>query len=219
MGPGKPTLDDGSPGQVILSSFGVLTSAPKTAVPDNGSIQLSGETVFANYVRLAQHRFKWPFKVFPIANARWLPSPHCVALEDTAVRASAVRAPARFRASVVRLTREQARANEYTAQHREAVCVTGYSHSSFCAPFLEAQARGVVSVSANGGPDAVTYALVPNGVAQITVRYPKQSPRTVTVPVVNNLAVWKNAREPENLQPTVEWRAASGRVIRTIYPL
>jgi hypothetical protein len=65
--------------------------------------------------------------------------------------------------------------------------------------------------------------LVPNGVATITARYSADGLTTgrerqpaITVPVINNLAVWKlgtGATAPIALI----WRAANGRVIRTIY--
>ena len=212
--------DDGSPSQLMLSTFAVLKLRAKAAVP-YGGFSLAGGA-FVNYIRIAQRRFDWPFKVIPVKSVG-IVSSHCLALEASAVHASVAHAPAKVRARALQIERERQRDGQYLLRHPEGICVSGYHGAAFCESFLFAQADGGVSGALSGHPDQVVFCLVPNGVARITVRYPGSPGRSVTVPVINNLAVWRLTDAPSeisrtSLGPTVLWRAANGRVIRTVSP-
>ena len=74
--------DDGSPSQAMLSSFAVLKLPTKAAVPAN--LPGDGQKVYVNYVRIAQTRFGWPFKIIPLAHYT-TESSRCLRLEASEV--------------------------------------------------------------------------------------------------------------------------------------
>jgi hypothetical protein len=213
----RQTAAHGSPSESILSSFAVFKLSAKASVPYEALP--SPVRVFVNYVRVAQTRYDWLFKIVPVASVITVSS-HCLALEASAVHASVAHASAKVRARVLRIEHDLQLDEEYDKRHPEGICVSGYHGASLCEPLLNAATRGGLSRSSGGDTTPVTFYLVPNGVAHITARYPNRagSPsRTVTVPVVNNLAVWKMTDEPGDVIPTLQWRAANGRIIRTIH--
>ena len=114
----------------------------------------------------------------------------------------------------------------YVQSHHDGICVSGYRTASVCEPFLYVQARGAISFASETRHNPVVFYLVPNGVAKITAHYPAESSdnkptlpsHSVTVPVVNNLAVWRMTNEPGNITPTIAWHAPEGQIIRTVLP-
>ena len=210
------TRDGGSPSQAMLSSFAVLKLPTKAAMP--GDLPGGGQTVYVNYVRIAQTRFGWPFKIIPLAHFA-TESSRCVALEASEVHTLIARAPAKVRAKVDAIEHDLTLDDRYIERHPEGICVSGYHGGSLCEALLYAMERGGVNPGGSSSGSIVSFDLVPNGVARITVRYPKQpgSPaRTIDVRVINNLAVWKVTNQPGSGGPTIVWRAANGRTIRTI---
>ena len=89
--------DDGSPSQVMLSSFAVLKLPTKAAMPAN--LPGDGQKVYVNYVRIAQTRFGWPFKIIPLAHYT-TESSRCLTLETSEVHTLIARAPAKVLAKV-----------------------------------------------------------------------------------------------------------------------
>jgi hypothetical protein len=214
------TGDDGSPSQAMLSAFAVLKLPTKAAVPVN--LAGGGQEVYVNYVRIAQTRFGWPFKVIPLAHFA-TESARCVALEASEVHTLIADASAKVRAKVDAIEHNLQLDDRYVQRHPEGICVSGYQGGSLCETLLYAIERGGVNPAASRASSSdtnpVSFDLVPNGVARITVRYPKQPgtpARTINVQVINNLAVWKVTDEPSGGAPTIVWRAAKGRTIRTI---
>ena len=208
--------DDGSPSQAMLSSFAVLKLPTTAAVPTN--LAEGGQKVYVNYVRIAQTRFGWPFKIIPLAHFS-TESARCFALEASEVHTLVAHAPAKVRAKVDAIEHDLQLDDRYIERHPDGICVSGYHGASLCESFLGAETHGGLSRSGSSDTNPVTFYLVPNGVAHITARYPNQDgapSRTITVPVINNLAVWRMADEPGDITPTIQWRAASGRIIRTI---
>jgi hypothetical protein len=218
--PSHQLLDYGSPSQSMLSSFAVLKLPAKAALP-YGGFRLA-KSPFVNYIRVAQRRFDWPFKVIPTKDIGGVSS-HCLALEGSAVRASVAHAPAKIRAGALQIEQEVQLDGRYILRHPEGICVSGYHGAAFCEPLLFALVRGGLSLVSSGRPDQVVFCLVPDGVARVTARYPGAPARGITVSVVNNLAVWKMTGQSGSvssavLGPTILWRAANGRVIRRIAP-
>lgn len=212
----RQVRDDGSPSQVMLSSFAVLRLPTRAALPVN--LPGGGQRVYVNYVRIAQTRFGWPFKIIPLAHFT-TESPRCLALEASEVQTLTAHAAAKVRAKVDAIEHDVQLDDRYIERHPEGICVSGYHGQSLCEPLLAALERGGISPLGGGGGELVSFDLVPNGVTDITVRYPKQpgSPaHTINVQVIHNLAVWKAANETVGI-PTVLWRAANGRTIRTIH--
>ena len=210
------TRDDGSPSQAMLSSFSVLKLPTKAAVPVN--LPGGGKKVYVNYVRIAQTRFGWPFKIIPLANFT-TESSRCLALESSEVHTLVAHAPANVRAKVDAIEHNVQLDDRYIERHPEGICVSGYQGGSLCETLLYAMERGGINRGGSNAGSMVSFDLVPNGVARITARYAKQpgSPaRSINVQVINNLAVWKVTNDPGNATPTILWRAANGRTIRTI---
>ena len=211
--------DNGSPSETMLSSFAVLKLPTKAAVPTN--FAGGGQKVYVNYVRIAQTRFGWPFKIIPLAHFA-TESSRCLAIEASEVHTLSAHAPAKVRAKVDALERDLQLDDRYIERHPEGICVSGYHGGSLCETLLYAMTQGALSPAAGraiGDTNPVSFDLVPNGVASVTARYPKQpgSPaRTIKVHVINNLAIWKMTNETDDVAPTILWRAANGRVIRTI---
>jgi hypothetical protein len=71
-----------------------------------------------------------------------------------------------------------------------------------------------------GGPGSALYGVVPSGVATVTLEWPATAgakPRTVTANVINNMFVVNApSQDPATFQPKMIWRAANGRVIKTV---
>ncbi|MGO9959060.1 MAG: hypothetical protein ACLP50_24360 [Solirubrobacteraceae bacterium] len=227
LGSARP--DQGSPGPMLLSMFGVLRRPGTVPLPASmGGRLISG--VFVNYVRLAQHRYGSDYFLFPVAHlyARTELSARCRALELTTLSAKLDHAAPALRAQALELAQQELRDQRYIAQHPDGVCLFGGGGGG-CEPFLLAQATGGIQ-SAGYGTEGSTFAyVVPDGVATITAHYPAEGPKTgfrrhipaltTTVQVLNNLAVWRLAHEPGDLFPTtILWRSRTGRRIRTVYP-
>jgi hypothetical protein len=225
--PGRPgtqrgVRDGGSPSQAMLSSFAVLKLPTKAAVPVN--LPGGGQRVYVNYVRIAQTRYGWPFKVIPLASFA-TESWRCVALETSELRTLVAHAPAKVREKAFAIQHDRELDFRYIRRHPEGICVSGYHGGSLCEALLYAMERGGASLALNRATSSnakpVSFDLVPNGVASITAQYPKQpgsgSPaRTINVPVIHNLAVWKTTEQPGGVGPTILWRAANGRTIRAV---
>lgn len=209
----------GSPSQTMLSSFAVLKLPKHAALPHTGYGGL--RRVYVNYVRVAQTRFGWPFKVIPIGF--YLQSPQCDALYASKMHTILAHAPANVRAKAFLIGHEEILDDRYIERHPEGICVYANNEGN-CETLLGIRDLGELGI-VNQSPAPVSYDLVPNGVASVTVRYPKQpgfSARTISVRVIHNLAVWKAPSDPANrdifLETTVLWRAANGQTIRTIRP-
>jgi hypothetical protein len=209
--------DDGSPSQVMLSSFAVLKLPTKAALPMD--LPRGGQTVYVNYVRIAQTRFGWPFKIIPLAHFP-TESARCVAVEASEVHKLIARAPSNVRARVDAIEHDLQLDYRYIERHPEGICVSGFHGGSLCETLLYAMERGGASpmgIRSSSDSNPVSFDLVPSGVASITVRYPKQPgapAHTIFVQVIHNLAVWRVADETGT--PTILWRAADGQTIRTI---
>ena len=212
--------DDGSPSRAMLSSFAVLSLPGKARLPSDWALP-GGQNVYVNYIRIAQTRFGWPFKIIPLAHIT-TESSRCLKLEASEVHTLIAHAPAKVRAEVDAIEHDWELDYRYIERHPEGICVSGGSNGSFCETLLYAVEQGGVSQAAGRSSSSqtpVSFALVPNHVVTITARYPKQSgspARTINVPVIHNLAVWKATKEPTGVAPTILWRAANGRTIRTI---
>jgi hypothetical protein len=71
-----------------------------------------------------------------------------------------------------------------------------------------------------GGSESALYCVVPSGVATVTLEWPataRAKQLTITADVVNNMFVVNAPSEGgATFQPKMIWRAANGRVIRTV---
>ena len=154
--------DDGSPSQAMLSSFAVLKLPTKAAVPAN--LPGGGQKVYVNYVRIAQTRFGWPFKIIPIADFA-SESSRCVALETSEVRTIVAHAPAKVRAKVLAIEHDRQLDYQYIERHPEGICVSGYHGGSLCETLLQAIERGGANLALNrtssSDTNQVSFDLVP----------------------------------------------------------
>ncbi len=216
--------DRGSPGQALLSTFGVLRLPTSKGVRTAASTAAQWARPFVRYARIAQRRFGYTFVVVPVTNLVQMPSARCFRLELAALSAVLGRAPTPIRARVLQIGNEELRDQQYIRAHPDGLCVVGGGGAT-CESFLLSRARGELMGGSSAGSPMLYVYLVPNGVAKVTVRYSPDRPaarqRTrqspVTVRVTNNLAVWMVEPGQAGSQPaSIAWRAASGRVIRTV---
>ena len=213
----------GNPSKAMVATFGVLArSQPAPAAPTQLPLG-PGSAVFVRYVRVAQHRFGWPFKVFPVVSHFAVPSLSCIRREAAVVRARIARAPAALQARALRFARELARDDQYQDLSPEGICVSGPRRTATCVPLPVAKSTGALYF-VPGASNPVLFYLVPNGVARIQVQYPRRfaGPRrsTVTVPVRNNLAIWRPQEALVKVAPTtITWLAGNGRTLRTLLPI
>jgi hypothetical protein len=207
-------LDYRSPSQAMLSTFGVLKRSASPLVPVPSEVRTFAR-VYVNYVRVASRRFGSTFDVIPVTDFGPSLSTRCLALQASTLRASIAHAPREIRAQAFRIADRQT----HDAQDREAICVFADNGAGSCQPFRTAAiAGGFQSIGSPNRPGATFVELVPNDVAEITVRFSHPGPSAaVTVPVINNLAVWKMTNETASASPTIQWQTANGRSIRTIH--
>jgi hypothetical protein len=219
-------VNNGTPSQAILAAFGVFRlQQPPQPVP----AFLRGD-VYARYIRVAQRRYGDTFDVTATSDgapARPV-SPHCRKLESEALNKLLAHVPQSERVRALRLAHDVLLDQQYIEHHPETVCLIGGGGAG-CQAFLYAQARGGLGSSGSGNQGSLWTYLVPDGVATVTAHYPAEGPKTgflhtwppitITVPVFNNVAVWKLKSEPGDLFPTtITWRSASGKAVKVAYP-
>jgi hypothetical protein len=211
----------------MLATFSVLQLKARARLPAPAGF---GDA-FVRYIRVAQRRYGSAFEVFAVrslAGGGTAISAKCSRLQREALQRELRHAPAGIRTQALRLGRQQLADERYMQRHPEGICLSGGGGGG-CDPFLYAQAQGAIQSSGSGDSGSLFDYLVPNGVATITAHYPAEGPNTgfqhhipavtITVKVINNVAIWELAHEPGDLFPTtITWRAADGKTLRIVHP-
>lgn len=228
--PGAPrsgASEGSSPGRALLDDYAV-TRSPVTAANALPAGQRSGP--WSAYGRVAQRKDGITIDVIPQPFDQPLGAPPTAGCENAklaALRKDMAGAPPVLIARALRITREIFEDERYTQKHPDGICVTiGFG---ICGSFINAQARGELATSPHGAHGSINADLVPDGVARVTVHYAAQrrgaptgqqvSALTITVPVINNVAVWNVANRGSTTRPqAVTWLTNAGRPIRTTYP-
>jgi hypothetical protein len=229
----KPSFTQRTPSATMLSVLGVLrrpaTPADELPGPVAREPFPSARDIYARYIRLARVVNGVSYYIIPAARAGSAPPPawvldRCYAEEMHALRDRLRNVSASLRASTLGVGAKiftQERASRASQRVHEGVFFLEWRRGSGGggggeSPQMIAQ-RGAIERSGN-----VFDGIAPSGIATVTLEFPatagsKHAPRTVLAPVVNNVFV---ATVPgagaENFPPKMVWRAANGRVIKTV---
>ena len=221
---GSPPIH-GSPGRALLSILGVLRRPATSA--DRVGPQFGGETnmrLFAGGARRALVAGRVSYYVVPGRQdgTAEFPSDRCFTLQEAALHQILPTIPASLRAPTVAL---QAQVLGYVRRLKasppqDVICFvsrSGNSSSDSCGETASQIVHGQLP-----SDDMGTFSgVVPDGVASVTVRLPASTGRpvrSVTAPVTNNAYVARLAGPAPALsaEPTLVWRSAGGRVLKTI---
>jgi hypothetical protein len=218
-------ISEGTPSQALLSAYGIFRRpvAPTDRPPRGYGTGVNSfvRGVFVRYVRRAQYRYGGGYYLTPAADVIGGREPsRCFTDEIAELHRELPRIPTRLRARALRVQAQQIAFQRYLQLHPEGICVAHLNNKGFggggCGAPLADQEHDPGLGESDGD---IHYGLVPDGVASITYRYPTtRSARafTITVPVINNLAVYK---APNKLagNPTLILNAPNGHVIRTVH--
>jgi hypothetical protein len=152
----------------------------------------------------------------------------CEQAQLAAQRADLAGAPAALIARALRIDRETFDDERYVQHHPDGICVF-VDGGGDCGAFLYAQARGSLTSVSYGSHGSLNAYLVPNGVAKIAVDYAAERsttaagstmpPLTISVPVINNVAVWTVSTRGSLVRPhATVWFAENGKTLRIAYP-
>jgi hypothetical protein len=233
--PGSPPVttpsahdDQAAPSQALLGDYAVLQSPQTSATTLPASF---GGGAWSKYGRVAQRRYGSAIAVIP---DRYAPPPgrplttRCETGQLAAQRKDLAGAPAALIGRALRIDRESFEDERYLQLHPDGICVL-IDGSGSCGAFLDAQARGSLTSVRYGSHGSLNAYLVPNGVDKVAVQYaserssktsgPILPPLIITVPVVNNVAVWTVSNRSNLVSPhAVAWLADNGHTLRTAYP-
>jgi hypothetical protein len=227
--PGSAPTDEGRPSEALLADYAVLQSPDTSANTLPGSV---GGGHWSKYGRIAQHSYGNTIEVLPdlyVQPGETSLTTRCERARLAADRADLAGAPAALIARALRLERETFEDERYIQQHPDGICVFVDGGGS-CGPFLLAQARGSLTTVKYDSHGSLNAYLVPNGVAKVTVEYtaahppnmpagPAGPPLTITVSVINNVAVWTVPNRSNIVNPhAIVWLAHNGKTLRTAYP-
>lgn len=217
-----PKLSDQAPSASLLSVLGVLRrpAAARDQLPLLLHLGPGVRGIQTRYIRLAQTRNGVGYYLVPVLSqspGRPLPA-RCSAAQVAALRAELSGIPPRARAATIALQAEQIAGERRILQrlNTPGVCLmleSVQALSGQCgATGSEIRRQGLLT---DLGP---LSGVVPDGVASVTVGYPATAHRralTVTAGVVGNVFA-TGIRPPTrgNVQPTLIWRSALGRVLR-----
>ena len=219
-----------APGQALLSTLGVLRRpATRADSLDIRALGLSGPgmEIYADGARRALSVGRTSYYIVPIhvAASGQFPSATCFSLEARALRNALPAIPATLRTATVAL---QAAFIDYDRRlsattPEDGVCIiarAGNGSSTECGEPLRAIRRPIIPSNDNG-----TYTgVVPDGVASVMLDFPATATHaasSLTGVVHNNLFV---ARPPGGAplkatgEPRVFWRAADGKVLKSLTP-
>jgi hypothetical protein len=221
-----PAVSDGSPSHALLSDLGVLRRPAVAADRLPRSVNLGGSVseVYIRYVRLARVTDGVSYYIVPAAHALVSPGPtsslRCRAAILAALRAELPRIPRGLRPSTLALaTRLLANAGARAQLAREGgIClmsVSAQGQGGTCGSTAsELKQNGMLSAF---GP---LSGVVPDGVASVTINYPSgngQRAQTATTNVAGNVfASSINPGANHSATPTIIWRSATGRTLKTV---
>lgn len=239
-GPADATISEGAPSAAMLSAYAILRRR-QTAhdTPAQGAVKAASpgiQDVFVKYARRAQYHYGGGYYLIPAGNVVRQPATpaRCDTEQETALRNELRRAPKRVRQLAIRVQAEQLAWQRYRQQHPEGICLVHLNSRGFggggCGATLadteQHPGLGLSEGDSQGG--WIQAGIVPDGVASITYHYAgkpatrtrrkPERPFTITVPVINNLIVFKIPPGVDQSPQTESLRSASGAVIRTIHP-
>jgi hypothetical protein len=203
----------------------------------------SDTDLYVNYVRFARAAFGVDYYVYAAGPAQWLlpPAnlPRCLAAQANDFQAELPQIPKALRAATTKIFNAQLRFERDHPRPQRGGGVTlfgadasgGFAFGDATASQIEQGEDWGSGGGGSGGPgtpDSTLFSgIVPDGVATVTFYYPTGRPNgfshrifppeTLTMRVVNNVAVGKPMRS--SLPPKIVWRSANGTIIKTITSL
>lgn len=241
--PGRtPSLSQGTPGASTLAVIGALHRAPTRAdrlpprkiwhgphsrprtYPYGTYPSVVG--IYARYIRYARHRDGANYYLVPAQNVNMqTPVPvHCYREQLTALRQELPQIPRRLRPGIFALQATYLAYQRRSTQPYPGVCLsalnnTGNGDGASCYAVSQIESGHTLTTGAPGGVPVV-YGLAPDGVRSVTFYYKgRHSGHPLTALVINNVFILHDPRDrlPDNGFPNkLVWRAANGRVIKTI---
>jgi len=237
-GPRAATISEGTPSAAMLSAFAILRR-PQTAqdTPAQGAAKAASpgtQEVFVKYVRRAQYHYGGGYYLIPAGNVvgQAATPARCDTEQASALRTELRRTPTRIRQLAIRVQAGQLAWQRYREQHPGGICLEHLNSHGFggggCGATLadteQHPGLGMSEGDSEGG--WIQSGLVPDGIASITYHYAgkratraggkPERPFTITVPVINNLVVFKVPPGVDQTLQTESLRAASGAIIQTI---
>lgn len=228
-----PVFDLGRPDAAILAAFSVLDrpQEPQDVIPGVRwrSFFGGGRGVFLRYIRRSQYRFGGGYYLIPAAHISPVAGPptRCYTEELDEIRAELPTIPTRRRHTTLEVAAQILGWQLYQQEHPEGFCLLHLNNRGFggggCGATLASIEQYPGLGESQGGRKTVLHAgIVPNGIASITYRY-AHSPQggkqfTITVPVINNVVVFKVPTRYQSLR-SLTLRSASGQGIRAVHLL
>jgi hypothetical protein len=225
-------ISERAPSPELQRLLGVLRrpATAQDALPKAFSATLQGGDVYVRYIRRAQVAFGQTYYVIPSGNwqSETPPARRCLA----EARRELPHLPAAQRATALAVVAQSLRHERHNDQAHEAVCLISISTTK---PLREGSDCGISTAQVADGQDlgsgtepgqpTLISALVPDGVATVTMVFPPtsdapQGAKISTRPEGNVVAVRVPASLSESIQganpSTIVWRSATGKVLRTI---
>jgi hypothetical protein len=216
-----------APGSALLSTLGVLRR-PETAgdALSRGALGERGD-VYAGATRRALVVGGTSYYLVPERDdpAATVPSSRCLTLLAAALHRALPRIPASLRARTAAIQAAFIAIDRRLAARgpQDVICVVTQSHnagSTGCGTTVAQIQHG----TSPDDQDGTFSAVVPDGVATVTLRFPSaqgRPARSVTATVHGNVYAVRVAGESSGAStatPVVIWRSAQGHVIRTVTP-
>ncbi|MGH2858859.1 MAG: hypothetical protein ACRDMJ_15400 [Solirubrobacteraceae bacterium] len=182
--------------------------------------------IYARYIRYARHRDGANYYLVPAENVNWrVPVPaRCYREQVTALRQELPQIPRDRRPGIFALQRTYLSYERRSAEPYPGVCLsalnnTGNGDGASCYALSDIKAGHTLSSGAPAGVPVV-YGLAPDGVRSVLFYYKGRHPgHPLTSLVIDNVFILHDPgdRLPSNGFPNkLVWRAANGRVIKTI---
>lgn len=222
------TISDGSPPPQLLSILGVLRrpATPSDTLPARTLQPFALKDIYVRHIRRARRGFGLTYYVVPAGNGNLgQPIPaRCYREQAAALHRELSHIPRSLRAGTLALEPRFVNQTRHDALPYAGICLValgdgGGSSCSYSISDIE-QGRAIES---GGGPDevAVTWGLVPDGVATVTIVYPQPAGHghapTTTGKVISNVFIIPN-RGRWLTNSKMIWRSATGAVIKTFSP-
>lgn len=233
---GRPTrrraISNGQPSPAMLAAFAIFRRPEQpTDRPPRGFATGAGGAsgIYIHYVRRAQYRYGGGYYLIPAANvnAGMGPLPaRCYGEQTAAFYREQPQIPPRLRQRAERIDAEALAYERYRQAHPAGICLSHLNNKGFggggCgATFADTEQHPGLGMSEGDSQGGwINAGIVPNGIASITYRYAKARHSrafTITVPVINNLVVYKTPRGVSiSAKVSLTLKSANGTVIRTL---
>jgi len=237
-----PSVSEGSPSAALLSMLAVLRrpAIATDALPDHKQItdlwDLGAQQLYVRYVRRARWRYGAGYYVIPAANVNPIRSIQRRCYEEGArvLRHELHTIPEALRAGVLALEPRFVATQLYDARPYPGVCLADWNSLGGGAGNCHISTGDIANGRAfeDDSPNGFTtlWGLVPDRVATVTLDFPaaivtrRATHRRVSVPArsitakaISNVFIVLQPRDGVGFPAKMIWRAANGKIIKTIH--